>query len=127
MRSVFTLKFMTVAAVGSLAVSLAAGSARAQASAAPAAELPADREEIVITHQRMGPLSDWAAMQEHSAEYRRLKAKFDPSTGAARVDNDAADRQLAGHSNSSDSFEQESAREPTPPAVQAVKDAVVPP
>ena len=126
MRSVLTLKLMTVAAVGSLAVSLAAGSAFAQAST-PAAELPADREEIVITHQRMGPLSDWAAMQEHSAEYRRLKAKFDPSTGAARVDNDAADRQLAGHSNSSDSFEQESAREPTPPAVQAIKDAVVPP
>jgi hypothetical protein len=125
MRSVLTLKFMTVAAVGSLTALLATGSAFAQASAP--AELPPDREEIVITHQRMGPLSDWAAMQEHSAEYRRLKAKFDPSTGAARVDNDAADRQLAGHSNSSDSFEQESAREPTPPAVQAIKDAVVPP
>jgi len=124
MRSVLTLKFM-VAAVGSLTALLATGSAFAQA-AAPA-ELPADREEIVITHQRMGPLSDWASMQEHSAEYRRLKAKFDPSTGAARVDNDNADRQLAGHSNSSDSFEQESAREPTPPAVQAIKDAVVPP
>ena len=124
MRSVLTLKFM-VAAVGSLTALLATGNAFAQA-AAPA-ELPADREEIVITHQRMGPLSDWASMQEHSAEYRRLKAKFDPSTGAARVDNDNADRQLAGHSNSSDSFEQESAREPTPPAVQAIKDAVVPP
>ena len=125
MRSVLTLKFMTVAAVGSLTMLLATGSAFAQASAP--AELPPDREEIVITHQRMGPLSDWAAMQEHSAEYRRLKAKFDPSTGAARVDNDNADRQLAGHSNSSDSFEQESAHEPTPPAVQAIKDAVVPP
>jgi ABC-type glycerol-3-phosphate transport system substrate-binding protein len=120
------MKSMTAAAVGLLALSLAAGGALAQASA-PAAELPADREEIIITHQRQGPLSDWAAMQEHSAEYRRLKAKFDPSTGAARVDNDAADRQLAGHSNASDSFEQESAREPTPPVVQAIKDAVVPP
>ncbi len=126
MRSVFSMKFMMPIAVGALTATLVAGGAFAQGSA-PAAELPADREEIVITHQRMGPLSDWAAMQEHSAEYRRLKAKFDPSTGAARVDNDAADRQLAGHSNSSDSFEQESAREPTPPAVQAVKDAIVPP
>jgi hypothetical protein len=126
MRSRVAIKSMTAAAVGSLALLLAAGSAFAQAPA-PAAELPADREEIVITHQRQGPLSDWAAMQEHSAEYRRLKAKFDPSTGAARVDNDASDRQLAGHSNASDSFEQESAREPTPPAVQAIKDAVVPP
>jgi hypothetical protein len=124
------MKSMMAAAVGSLALSLAAGSAFAQASsaaAAPAAELPADREEIVITHQRQGPLSDWASMQEHSAEYRRLKAKFDPSTGAARVDEDASDRQLAGHSNASDSFEQDSAREPTPPVVQAIKDAVVPP
>ena len=125
MRSVFSMKSMMAVAVGSLTALLATGSAFAQAPAP--AELPPDREEIVITHQRMGPLSDWAAMQEHSAEYRRLKAKFDPSTGAARVDNDAADRQLAGHSNSSDSFEQESAREPTPPAVQAIKDAVVPP
>ena len=126
MRSVFSMKSLLATALGALTATLVAGGAFAQASA-PAAELPPDREEIVITHQRMGPLSDWAAMQEHSAEYRRLKAKFDPSTGAARVDNDAADRQLAGHSNSSDSFEQESAREPTPPAVQAVKDAIVPP
>lgn len=126
MRSVFSMKSLLAMALGAVAAMLVAPGAFAQASA-PAAELPPDREEIVITHQRMGPLSDWASMQEHSAEYRRLKAKFDPSTGAARVDNDRADRQLAGHSNSSDNFEQESAREPTPPAVQAVKDAVVPP
>ncbi len=126
MRSVFSMKSLLAIGLGAVTAMLLAPGAFAQASA-PAAELPPDREEIVITHQRMGPLSDWASMQEHSAEYRRLKAKFDPSTGAARVDNDAADRQLAGHSNSSDSFEQESAREPTPPAVQAVKDAVVPP
>ena len=126
MRSVFSMKSLLAMALGAVTAMLVAPGAFAQASA-PAAELPPDREEIVITHQRMGPLSDWASMQEHSAEYRRLKAKFDPSTGAARVDNDRADRQLAGHSNSSDSFEQESAREPTPPAVQAVKDAVVPP
>jgi hypothetical protein len=125
MRSVITLRSMTAVAAGALALSLAGG-VYAQAPAT-GGELPADREEIVITHQRMGPLSDWAAMQEHSAEYRRLKAKFDPTTGSARVDNDAADRSFAGHSNSSDSFEKESASEPTPPAVQAIKDAVVPP
>jgi hypothetical protein len=120
------MKSMTVAAVGVLALSLTAGSVFAQAPAT-GGELPADREEIVITHQRMGPLSDWAAMQEHSAEYRRLKAKFDPSTGSARTDNWAADRQVAGHSNASDSFIQESAQAPTAPVVQAVKDAVLPP
>src|SRR5437868_4916989 len=118
MRSVFLMKSMAAIAVGALTATLVAGGAFAQASAPPA-ELPADREEIVITHQRMGPLSDWAAMQEHSAEYRRLKAKFDPSTGSSHTDNWANDRTLASHSNSSDSFEKESAQAPTPPAVQA--------
>ena len=126
MRSVSTMKSMTAVAVGALALSLTAGSVFAQAPAT-GGELPPDREEIVITHQRMGPLSDWAAMQEHSAEYRRLKAKFDPSTGSSRTDNWQADRQLAGHNNVSDSFVQESQEGPAPPAVQAVKDAVVPP
>ena len=113
-------------AAASLALILGAGTSLAQ-SAAPAAPLPDDREEIVITHQRLGPLSDWAAMQQHSADYRRLKAKYDPTTGSSHTDNWASDRNLASHNGSGDSFIQESADTPTPTAVQAIKDAVVPP
>ena len=126
MRSNLTMKSLAAIAVGVLAASVVATNALAQ-KAAPAGELPADREEIVITHQKMGPLSDWASMQEHSAEYRRLKAKFDPSQGSSHTDNWASDRSLASHNGSGDSFMQESAQAPTPPAVQAVKDAVLPP
>ena len=82
---------LKAAALASLALSLGAGSALAQA----ANELPADREEIIITHQRLGPLSDWAAMQQHSADYQRLKAKYDPTTGSSHTDNWASDRNLA--------------------------------
>jgi hypothetical protein len=114
---------LKAAALASLALSLGAGTALAQAASEPAA----DREEIIITHQRLGPLSDWAAMQQHSADYQRLKAKYDPTTGSSHTDNWASDRNLASHNNSSDSFMQESADAPTPPAVQAIKDAVVPP
>ena len=110
-------------ALASLALSFGAGSALAQAASEPAG----DREEIIITHQRLGPLSDWAAMQQHSADYQRLKAKYDPTTGSSHTDNWASDRNLASHSNSSDSFIQESADAPTAPVVQAIKDAVVPP
>ena len=116
---------LKAAALASLALSLGAGTALAQAQ--PANELPADREEIIITHQRLGPLSDWAAMQQHSDDYRRLKAKYDPTTGSSHTDNWASDRNLASHNNSSDSFIQESADAPTAPVVQAIKDAVVPP
>jgi len=105
------------------ALALGGGSALAQ-SAAPAA---APEEEIVITHQRLGPLSDWAAMQQHSADYRRLKAKYDPTTGSSHTDNWANDRSLASHNNSSDSFEKESQEGPAPAAVKSVEDAVVPP
>ena len=117
---------LKVAALVSLTLSLGAGSALAQA-ASSTSELPADREEIIITHQRLGPLSDWAAMQQHSDDYRRLKAKYDPTQGSSHTDNWASDRNLASHNNTSDSFIQESADQPTPPAVQAIKDAVVPP
>ena len=125
MRSVFTMKSLAALAAGMLATTFGAATVLAQ-SAAPA-ELPPDREEIVITHQKMGPLSDWASMQEHSAEYRRLKAKFEPSQGSSHTDNWASDRALASHNGTGDSFMQESAQAPTPPAVQAVKDAVLPP
>jgi hypothetical protein len=114
---------LKAAALASLALSLGSGTALAQS----ANELPADREEIIITHQRLGPLSDWAAMQQHSDDYRRLKAKYDPTTGSSHTDNWASDRNLASHNNSSDSFIQESADAPTAPVVQAIKDAVVPP
>ncbi|MDB5393766.1 MAG: hypothetical protein JWM91_1272 [Rhodospirillales bacterium] len=124
MRSEICKQSLRAVAFASLA--LGAGSALAQ-SASPAGQLPADREEIIITHQRLGPLSDWAAMQQHSADYRRLKAKYDPTTGSSHTDSWASDRNLASHNGSGDSFIQESADTPTPPAVQAIKDAVIPP
>jgi hypothetical protein len=126
MRSDFFGHSMKAVVVGSLAFLLGAGTALAQA-APPAAELPADREEIIITHQRLGPLSDWAAMQQHSADYQRLKAKYDPTTGSSHVDSWASDRGLAAPAGVSGGFEADSASTPTPPAVQAIKDAVVPP
>ena len=112
---------LKAAAVASLLLPLGAGSALAQSSDS------GDREEIIITHQRLGPLSEWAAMQQHSADYNRLKAKYDPTTGASRTDNWASDRNLATHNGGNDSFIQESADAPTAPAVKAVEDAVVPP
>jgi hypothetical protein len=90
-------------------------------------ELPPDREEIIVTHSKLGPLSEWAQMQQHTADYERLKAKFDPTTGSSHTDNWSSDRALASHSNASDGFEQESAGQPTPPAVKAAEDAIVPP
>lgn len=115
-------------AFATFALSLGAGTALAQSRASKdTAELPPDREEIIITHQRLGPLSDWAAMQQHSADYRRLKAKYDPTTGSSHVDSWANDRTVASHSNANDSFIQESQEGPAPAAVQAIKDAVVPP
>jgi hypothetical protein len=111
------------------ALAVAAGLIGGPAFAETAAkdQLPPDREEIIVTHQRLGPLSDWAAMQQHTADYERLKARFDPTTGSSHVDSWANDRALASHNGSGDSFIQENADSPTPPAVQAVKDAVVPP
>jgi len=120
MRSTFGSKF---AAMALTSMALAPAMALAQASN----EIPPDREEIIVTHSRLGPLSEWAQMQQHSAEYRRLKEKFDPTTGSSRTDNWTSDRALAQHSNASDGFEQESADAPTPPAVKAVEDAVAPP
>ena len=114
---------LKAAALASAMLSVGAGSALAQA----ANDGSSDREEIIITHQRLGPLSEWAAMQQHSDDYRRLKAKYDPTTGASRTDNWASDRNLATHQGGNDSFIQESADAPTAPVVQAIKDAVVPP
>jgi hypothetical protein len=111
---------LKAAAVASLA--LGAGSALAQSSSDST-----EREEIIVTHQRLGPLSDWASMQQHSADYKRLKEKYDPTQGSSHTDNWASDRALAQHNNNSDSFIQESADQPTPPAIQAVKDAIIPP
>lgn len=125
MRFEVFVNTLKAGALASAVLALGAGTALAQ-SAAPAAS-SAPEEEIIITHQRLGPLSDWAAMQQHSADYRRLKAKYDPTTGSSHTDNWANDRSLASHNNSNDSFEQESQQGPTPAAVQAVKDAVVPP
>jgi hypothetical protein len=116
---------LKAAAVASLALTLGAGTALAQSSTTNSDST--EREEIIVTHKRMGPLSEWASMQQHSADYKRLKEKYDPTQGSSHTDNWASDRNLASHSNNSDSFMQESAEAPTPPAVQAVKDAIVPP
>ena len=60
MRTAFgTLTAMTLVASVGIAI-----------PAALAADPPADdeREEIIITHSKLGPLSDWARMQAHNAE-----------------------------------------------------------
>jgi len=125
MRSILFRNNVMAAAAAMLAVPLAAGTAFAQAASSN--DLPPDREEIIITHQRLGPLSEWASMQQHSADYRRLKQKYDPTQGSSHTDNWASDRNLATHNGSGDSFMQESADTPTPSAVKAVEDAVVNP
>jgi hypothetical protein len=108
-----------------LAAAMAIGAPAWAADPKPADD--PDREEIVVTHSRLGPLSDWAQMQAHTAEYERLKAKFDPTTGTSRVDDWAASRGGAGPTPASGGFIQDSASAPTSPGVQAIKDAVVPP
>ncbi len=86
-----------------------------------------EREEIIITHSKLGPLSDWAQMQAHEAEYRRLKAKFDPSPNNSPVDAAAADRQLTAPPGQGErGYQQDLRNQPTAPAVKAVEDAVVP-
>jgi hypothetical protein len=112
------------AAFATAILALGAGSALAQA---PSTASDGDREEIIVTHQRLGPLSEWASMQQHTADYNRLKAKYNPTTGSSHTDSWASDRALASHQGGNDSFIQESADQPTAPVVQAIKDAVVPP
>lgn len=86
-----------------------------------------DREEITITHSKLGPLSDWAQMQSHEAEYRRLKAKFDPSPNNPPVDAAASDRQLTAPPGQGErGYQQDLRNQPTAPAVKAVEDAVTP-
>ncbi len=123
MRSVSGLGSFVAVASAIFSLSLAAPGARA---ADTSKDLPADREEIIVTHSRLGPLSDWAQMQAHTADYERLKARFDPTTGSSHVDNWANDRSMASHNGSGNEFITESADQPTPPAIQAVEDSVKP-
>jgi hypothetical protein len=123
MRSEFGAFGATVAIMAAFGLLAAAPGARA---ADPSKELPSDREEIIVTHSRLGPLSDWAQMQAHTADYERLKAKFDPTTGSSHVDNWANERASAGHSDAGNEFINESADQPTPPAIKAVEDSVAP-
>jgi hypothetical protein len=81
--------FFSLAGGMALAASLAAASLPALAADPQISE----REEIVVTHKRLAPLSEWAQMQAHEAEYQRLKAKFDPSPAESPVDLQAADRE----------------------------------
>jgi hypothetical protein len=127
MRSEIGKSGLMTAVVAIVALPLAAGAAFAQAAQPAANDLPADREEIIITHQRLGPLSEWAAMQQHSSDYQRLKQKYDPTQGSSHTDNWASDRNLAAHNGSGDTFIQESSDQPTPPAIKAVEDAVTNP
>jgi len=120
-----TLWTLTPAALAAAALMAAAPAARA---ADPAPSAGDDRDEIVITHSKMGPLSDWAQMQAHNAEYQRLKAKFDPSANHSPVDAAAADRALGAPPGQGErSYMEDLRNQPTAPAVQAVKDAIVPP
>ena len=92
------------------------------------AQRPEIDDEITITHSKLGPLSDWAQMQAHNAEFQRLKAKFDPSPHNSPVDAAAADRALTAPPGQGErSYQQELRDQPTAPAVKAVEDAVVPP
>jgi hypothetical protein len=123
MRSEFGSFSAVVAVSAALTILLAAPGARA---ADPSKDLPADREEIIVTHSRLGPLSEWAQMQAHTADYERLKARFDPTTGSSHVDNWANDRSMASQNGSGNEFITESANQPTPPAIKAAEDAVIP-
>ena len=117
-------------ALGTMTAIALAASIGLAIPAALAADPPADeeREEIVITHSKLGPLSDWAQMQAHNAEYQRLKAKFDPSPNNPPVDAAAADRALGAPPGQQErGYQQELRDQPTAPAVKAVEDAVVPP
>ncbi len=125
MRSIFGSTFSAAVTAGALAASLAFP---ALAADAPKDTLGPDREEIIVTHSRLAPLSEWAQMQAHEAEYQRLKAKFEPGQGGANhVDTWASDRAAAQPAAPGTAFMQENADQPTPPAVQAIKDAVSPP
>jgi hypothetical protein len=53
------------------------------------------REEIVIPGKKDKPLSEWEQMRAHDAQYRELKARFDPDLRQTDVDRDAADRDFA--------------------------------
>ena len=108
-------------------IALAASLAAVPFLRAMATEDDPDREEIIITHSKLGPLSDWARMQAHEAEYQRLKAKFDPSPNNPPVDAAAADRQLTAPPGQGErGYQQDLRNQPTAPAVKAVEDAVAP-
>lgn len=118
-------------AIGALSATVMAASLWAMGPIAQAADVPQsadDREEIIVTHSKLGPLSDWAQMQAHNAEYQRLKAKFDPSANHSAVDSARADRALGAPPGQGErSYQEELRNQPTAPAVQAVEDAIIPP
>jgi hypothetical protein len=124
-QSIFGSYVSAVAVAGTLALSMTVPTIARAADSSN--DLPPDREEIIVTHSRLGPLSDWAQMQAHEAEYQRLKAKFQPTEGSNHVDNWASDRAAAQPTAPGQAFVQENADQPTAPAVQAIKDAIVPP
>jgi len=53
------------------------------------------REELIVKGKRNKPLSEWEQMRAHDAQYRELKAKFDPDMRQTTVDQAAADRDFA--------------------------------
>ena len=84
---------MPAAAVSVRMLYLVAGIALLAPSAGAAGDAQkAQLDEVIVTHSRMGPLSEWARMQAHEADYQRLKAQFDPTQPVSRVDQDTADR-----------------------------------
>lgn len=85
-------------------------------------------EEVIVTHKKLGPLSDWALMQAHNAEYQRLKQKFDPSPNNSAVDKWSAARAAAAAPRGGpSSFAREVQEGPASPIVQAIKESASPP
>jgi hypothetical protein len=65
--------FLLAAMLPAIAAAQTAGTA----SSADAPEAP-KRDELIIHGSRNRPLSEWDRMREHSAEFGRLRARFDP-------------------------------------------------
>jgi hypothetical protein len=82
--------FLLAAMLPAIAAAQTAGTA----SSADAPEAP-KRDELIIHGSRNRPLSEWDRMREHSAEFGRLRARFDPERRQTSVDSDAAARDFA--------------------------------
>jgi hypothetical protein len=81
--------FLLAAMLPAMAAAQTAGTASSDAPEAP------KRDELIIHGNRDRPLSEWERTREHSAEFGRLRARFDPERRQTSVDSDAAARDFA--------------------------------